>query len=280
MPDVDVDQVKAVLLEMKAQKREGKDRNPVAAFRRGIADRLEATRLLSSIGAPFTPEQITLDTPFLIWALRDGMEASNILVDSQIVKGGSWAKISSSVKTDGQIGADDTVNFYFLWQNFTGQPAVVNVESFLMLDGSCTADGHGGWIWTPLWGTNTFGSAILNVNANLSLLEWWNQPPTTPLQEPGQTQNVVNLDSEGSWKGWGTSNSTTQAVSSNYHVYYDTFYIPQDGVALFEVGVEVEFGGINGEGSADFATDPFIIICPHLQLEISTTPQPNPTSLA
>jgi hypothetical protein len=262
---------------MKARKREGKDRNPVAAFCRGIADKLEATRLLSSIRAPFTPERIILDKPFLIWGLRDGMEASNILVDSQIVTGGSWAKIASSVKTDDDIAADDTVNFYFVWQNSTGQPAVVNVESFLMLDGSCTADGHAGWIWTPLWGANTFGHAVLNVDAKLSLLEWWNQPPTTPLQEPGQTQNAAYIDSEGGWKGWGSSNATTEAVSANYHVYYDTFYVPQNGVTLLEVGVEVEFSGIDGECSVDFATDPFIIICPHVQLEISTIPQPPPS---
>lgn len=274
MPDMDVDQVKAVLLEMKAQQREGKGRNPVAAFRQGITDRLEATRLLSSIGAPFTPAQITLDTPFLIWALRDGMGASNILVDSQIVKGGSWAKISSSAEGN-EILADDTVNFYFFWQNFTGQPAVVNVESFLMLDGFCKADGYGSWTGT------LNGDAFVNVDATLSLLEWWNQPPTTPLQEPGQTAKVVDLlESKGTWKVWGSSTGATEAVSNNYHVYYDTFYVPQNGVAIFEVGVQVFLWGIFGKCTVDFATDQFIIICPYLQLEISTTPQPNLASLA
>jgi phosphatidylethanolamine-binding protein (PEBP) family uncharacterized protein len=71
MPGIDANQVKAVLLKIKAQKQAGKGRNNAEAFRQGIANKREATRLLSSIVTPFTPAQVTLDTPFLIWTLRD-----------------------------------------------------------------------------------------------------------------------------------------------------------------------------------------------------------------
>jgi hypothetical protein len=272
MPGIDANQVKAVLLKIKAQKQAGKGRNNAEAFRQGIANKREATRLLSSIVTPFTPAQVTLDTPFLIWTLRDP-DAPIILVDSQIVPGGSWAKVLLSTASDDTLLGYDQVDFYFFWENSTGQPAVVNVESFLMFDGSGNAYGHGRWlpVWFPI--DTTFGNADLEIAAHLELLEWWNQPPTTPLNESGQLQSVASVYNEGRWNLLGPSVGITKSVSGNSHVYYDTFFVPTNGVVVFMVGLGFSIFGVDGEASVDFATDPFIIICPHLQLEIMTTSQ-------
>jgi hypothetical protein len=275
MPVIDANQVKTVLLGMKAQKQAGKGGNNAEAFRQGIASKREATRLLSSIVTPFTPAQVTIDTPFLIWASGN----SNILVNSQIVPGSSWAKIFSKAASDEVILSYDEVDFYFFWQNSTGQPAVVNVESFMMLDGACVAAGKSGYIPLPIWIGGTIGNAHVDVGVHLYLLEWWNQPPTTPLAEPGQLQDAASISDDGAWMPFDSSHGTSKSISANYHVYYDKFYIPSDGVAVFQVGLTVKLWGIKGECIVDFSDDPFIVICPHLQLEISTTPQSIVTSL-
>ena len=43
------------------------------------------------------------------------------------------------------------------------------------------------------------------MNAGLKVLEWWNQPPTSPLQQSGQTSEVLKLVMDGKWPltNWG-----------------------------------------------------------------------------
>ena len=118
----------------------------------------------------------------------------------------------------------------------------------------------------------------MDIAAHLELMEWWNQPPTTPLTELGQLQSVASVYNEGRWDLIGPSIGITKSISGNSHVYYDTFFVPTNGVVVFTVGLIFSIFGVDGECSVDFATDPFIIICPHLQLEIMTTPQSIMTS--
>src|SRR5688572_24067010 len=67
------------------------------------------------------PVYIMLDKPFLIWA-----QPSNILYDSRLIAGQSFAKIkiasnksskSQKYPGGGSVPIPDTLSFYFLWQN-------------------------------------------------------------------------------------------------------------------------------------------------------------------
>jgi hypothetical protein len=280
MTSIDAEQLKSVLRGLQAERQAGKRRETPIAFRKAIDRRQEAIRLLSNIGTPFTPARVIIDTPLLIWVQHNLPETANILVDSNIEPNGSWAKTYSALESDGDVfAANDDLNFYFIWQNSTGQDAVINVNSFLMLDGLCNAWGHNEWVSNP-WGWQAFGHAEVAITAQLSLLEWWNQPPTTPLKQPGQRQEVLNLAHNGHWAGGGPSIGTDENVSNNYHLTYDTFGIPADKVAVFEVGLKIVLYGWDGRCSADFSTDPFTIVCPRLELEILTAPQSSYGSLA
>ena len=278
MPNIDAEQMKAVLRGIQAERQAGKRRQTAAAFQKGIDSRQEAIRLLSNIGAPFTPARVTIETPFLIWVQHNYPETQNILIDSNIVPKGSWAKIYSALESEGTFAADDDLNFYFYWANSTGQDAVVNVSTFLMLDGLCNAWGNDEWLVNP-WGVQAFGHAVVTVTAQLSLLEWWNHPPTTPLQQPGQRQEVVSFQHNGHWEAGGSpSVGTDESVSNNYHLTYDMFRIPNGDAAVFEVGLKIGLFGWDGHCSVDFNTDPFTIICPRVELEILTTPQSSSVS--
>jgi hypothetical protein len=177
------------------------------AFRKRMSSRLKAHDLLATPATPGKPFYTRLETPFLIWAFRNGVTVT-ILDDTHIEPLNSWAKFRTRWKHQEQLGPTDEIVFYFLWQNETGSDAVVNVESQLMLNGTCSAYaedrlippifslfvGGGPWAWSRL-----------TLNAELKLLEWWNQPATQPLRHPGQLREVAELSAEGGFTlaEWG-----------------------------------------------------------------------------
>lgn len=277
MQNIDVIQMKTALSALERRLHDRK-RNAAAnfatneaTFRQGIKSHKQALGLLTARPEkPFTPAFVTLGAPFLIWALRDGTEASTILVDSHIEPMNSWARIS--LRETGTISADHRLNFYFLWRNNIGADIVVDVSSILMLNGFCEVNASHGWVWTPFWGASTIGHCDLSVTAELTVLQWWNEPPTEPLREPGQVQDVVTLSASGGWGFASAGQTRNQYISDNYHLNYDTFAIPRDSVALFEVSLVASYTGYKAMVLVDFAGyDGAKILCPYVQLALASS---------
>jgi hypothetical protein len=235
-------------------------------LRQGIDAQQAALR--QRVARPSTPIFIALDTPFLIWANRflpnstDPL-GTNILVDSHIESLNNWAKILLNYSKDDSFSATDRLNFYFLWRNETGGDAVVNITSSLTLIGSCKVHANGSF-WHGVAAPNF---SQVSVDAVLSVFEWWNQPPTEPLPETSQTQNVTSLSVQGGvWSGDGRS----KLFSGNFPVAYNSFHIPSNDVGVFEVGVSLNWALVAGDVNVDFSFQSNIIQCPSLLLEVIT----------
>ena len=142
---------------------------------------------------------------------------------------------------------------------------MVNVASYLTLNGSCKAHANSSF-WHGLVAPNF---SQLSVDAELSVFEWWNEPPTEPLSESGQRQNVTTLDAEG---GVFSGDDKSTPVSANYHITYNNFGIPSNAVAVFEVGVSLDYKIAEGNLTADFSNDDNVVLCPYLQLEVLAVP--------
>ena len=240
------------------------------AFRRGIEGRRQALERLGAVAPPYTPTFVILETAFGI-----GSDPPNILFDSVDESENNWAKCLSEYSGGDYLTTDD-VGFFFLWDNETGADVVVNVASFLMLNGTCS-------VWTnAAWLPNVFSgfepTVELTISANLTLFELWNQPPTHPLQKPGQFQIVKPLKVDAPccrWIPFIDGKQETAVISGDFNVNYDMFRIPNHGRAMFEVGVGMShFASTSDSVSwADFEHSPGLILCPHLELEIFQ-PQP------
>jgi hypothetical protein len=279
MRDVDVAEMRNALAAMK---REGERENArpsdyfavrAEEFRRGVASRLRAADTLAGSVRPATPSYETLDKPFLIWAFRGG-GATDMLSETHIEPLNSWARFLSSWEFSGDdyVGPHDEVVFYFFWQNDTGSDAVVNVESQLMLAGRASVFAESGLIWTPFWGTGTIGDGHIRIAAQLKLFEWWNQPPTQPLAQPSQDREVLDWSVSGGWAVLGSGDGKSEWVAGGYHVNYDRFFVPAGAVAVFEVSLNMFYGGQKGSGSLDCQTAQEKLICPYVQLEGLTAP--------
>ena len=85
-----------------------------------------------------------LDKPFLIWATPP----ANILDDSSIARGRSWAKINVEQSkpvydNDGfPVKSLDRLTFYYLWENETGYTVVVDVSAYTTLWGFWQGAGY------------------------------------------------------------------------------------------------------------------------------------------
>ena len=188
---LEVDKIKAVLTKRDADKRrllESRKARAAKTFSRdklrsGIDGRIKAFELSSRLSQPYASTNIVLDTPFLIYA-----DPYYILRSSSIERLGSLARIH--VRHTGEFSDLDTVSFYFLWQNSSDNYALLNVETYVVANGwfQITADsGIFGGAWA-----NIFGAA------ELDLLEWWNHPPTSPLQMNCQSAVFADITA---WAG-------------------------------------------------------------------------------
>ena len=235
-----------------------------AGFKAGIANRRRAFSLLAGLVPPDNPPTyIELDQPFLIWATP-----TNQLIDTHYEPLNSWAKVRSDVSGDNVLASHE-LSFYFLWQNDTGSDAVVNVESYLMLQGRAEIHASHGWFWSPLWGQSTIGEIDYSLGTNLTILEWWNQPPTQPVDQVGQHQTILSLSVNGGWGFLSPGKTKFADIASVSHLYYDGLLVPNGKSVVFQVRTDMNYVAFNTcSGWTDFSFGNNEVICPYLHLEV------------
>jgi hypothetical protein len=277
MPELSISEVQAALAVIKRDEpirrvnRKTSMDSAASGLRRDIGSRRDG---IDSGVTPLAPTVVVLDKPFLIWAVRDGGQPTSLLVDSHLEAQNSWAKIYFSQLFESVFLHSEEVGFYFLWQNDSAKDSVVNASTYLSLNGRITVNPRAGWIPTIWWGTGTIGQIDGIVSAELTPLEWWNQPPTHPPMQADQYRVIREISATGDWTPLASPGAgTADKISESYHLYHSMFRIPPGGSAVFEVRVQTSVGGRNSSIDIDFANDGWSIVCPYVELEVLTTAQ-------
>jgi hypothetical protein len=239
-------------------------------LRRGLENRRKALEHRVTRTPPLTapttfPFYIILDTPFLIWT-TPGMFFDTWHIEPE----NNWAKIkveksqAPPLPYDTGFEGSEELSFYFFWQNPSDKAwAVINVDSYLVFNGFCEVKAPGGFFAGDRWSS-------LSIDANLYLLEWWNQPPTQP--SPQTSQNMLSL----SVSAYGMFDSDKYASKALYRgcdLSYEFFLVPPSGVTVFEAAANVSFGfgqdnGGHGYAHADFDSGDFEVMCPEMLIAI------------
>jgi hypothetical protein len=153
------------------------------------------------------------------------------------------------------------VSFGFLWQNSSQKSAVVDVHGYIVLDGGFDVTTDGGYVvlgnFSHLW-----------VDVDLFIHELWNQPPTSPVAQPTQSQNALDLD----LFSYGVilpGEIDGQNLYRGFDLQYSQFVIPPKAMAMFEVACTVNAWMSNGQAQASFS-DPFHqLLCPGVLLAVT-----------
>jgi hypothetical protein len=183
---------------------------------------------------------VLLDTPFLM-TRSYGM----LLDDSNIEPWNSWAKVRA-VPIAGQSSGSMELSFYHLWQNTSDTPVSVDAHSYLVLNGGAVAYVYGGIF------PDDSAYSNLAIDVRLYPWEWWNQPPTSPLTQPDQSQNVMTLHQGGS--GWIDSLAgPEQDVFRGYDLSYHSWAVPPNAFAVFETAMSFTYSFEGGSFLADFS---------------------------
>ena len=227
-------------------------------LRHGIEGRRKAIEHLADVTPPESPTEAApkfyevLDRPFLIWP-TPGV----YMHAEQREPWNSWAKFT--LDSSSRQGHEE-VSFYFLWQNPSDAYEVIHVDAYLVLNGFGLVQSEGGFF-------DGIRSSTLEVFARLGLLEWWNQPPTSPYQQVAQSQLALYLSVNTG--GWFDDDATESGgVSRGFDLHYNFFVVPPGGVVVFDVDVELNSytGADSGSIHADFAGD-FEVLCPAVWIE-------------
>jgi hypothetical protein len=231
-------------------------------LRSGVDGRRKTLDLLDA-GQPAAAQHVVLDSPFLIWT-----KPLVAVEDSTIEPWNSRAKIHfmrSNYSGGWGTGlledrGTEELSFYFLWDNPGEGWALVTIDGFLVLNGFCTANSHGGF-----WGG---GSAGLGLDASLNILEWGNQPqPITPLPQEGQSASALKLEADSS--GLFADDDTKYAlVFRGFDLGYELLAVPPGDALVIDVALSISYDLMDGSVEADFATGDFDVMCPFVSIQV------------
>ena len=221
-------------------------------LRHGVESRRKVMEHLAELTPPESP---TVAVP-KFYELQDRpitiLPTGGVYVHAdQVESANSWVKFT--VDSDSVAGSE-YLSFYFLWVNPSDTHAVIDVNAYLVLNGFCQVESDGGYF-------PGIRQSSTDLYALLHPLEWWNQPPTSPLRQVDQAQHALALNIDTG--GWLDHNATkSEEVFRGYDLRYNLFLVPPHGVVVFEVALNVAYTSTEGSIHVDFASGDFEVLCP------------------
>jgi hypothetical protein len=226
-------------------------------LRANVANKMKALGTLANL--PLAPFLTIIDRPFLIWA----KPRSNIIWDSNIGTGNSWAKVKAVAETGDKIWGTDTLSFYFLWDNPTPYYAVIDAATFITFNGFARAYADGSF-WGGIDPSYSHYS-YLSMWTNLTLWQWSDNPPT-PSATPSQT--ILSLAANAGF----FEDTKTSAVSGSSDHSYTHYVVNPSGVIVFEVSLAMSYSVYGGHTLSDFSDDSFEVSCPYMVVGLLSAP--------
>ena len=107
----------------------------------------------------------------------------------------------------------------------------------------------------------------LGIAAELSILEYWNNPPTAPDWQQGQYIKLMGLDADGGGD-FRSGDYESSGVSGAYDATYRMLVVPPKGVVVLEMSLFIGHWTNGGYIEVDFSSGDFQIKCPAMVLAI------------
>jgi hypothetical protein len=212
-------------------------------------NRLEHLKTLDTPDAP--TQWILLDTATEISA------TSGIILDSTHIgpaPESNWAKFFYNTSGGGElIVGGEEVSFGFLWQNPSDRYAAVNVNGYIVLNGSFA-------VWSD-GGVFAASYSRLAVDVHLYLHELWNDPPTSPVFQPTQEETALALFCK-TFGFFQIGDNDSQNLNRGFLLQYSQFVLPPKGTVMLEVACSLLWDADDGQTYSDFSFRDRRLLCP------------------
>jgi hypothetical protein len=219
------------------------------------AQRLKPFHDLANVATLGSPQYELINTPFLIWPTN-----SVDLEQSEIIPANSFAKFRASIGSGKGFQGD--VKFFYLWSNPRSTFAVINVNGYVIFNGHLFV-GCGGGIFP---GNR---SASATAKGSLQILEWFNQPPTSPPEQADQAVVAAQL------KVRADGFSEVGAIDAKdlfrgFDLRHTMMVVPPLATLVFQViaAVSLGTGSDSGNANADFASGAFMVGSPSVLVTV------------
>jgi len=224
-------------------------RNSIETWHTGIERLPNSGPPRGNAGPP--PQYVFLNSPTVIWS-TPGV----LLQSSHVEPWKSWAKFTAHSTESYSL---EQLSFFFYWENPSDRYAVIDVDTYLVLNGFCLAGSDGGFFPGDR-------RSNLSVQARLYLYELWNEPPTPP----GWENEVALSLSTSTGDFWDVGAIEFEEIFRTLNVSLNTRAVPPHGMALFEATTALESQVSDGVTDVDFASGDFEVLCPGVVLTLLT----------
>jgi hypothetical protein len=204
----------------------------------------------------------TLDSPVQIWA-TDGIDVVSTSIEPY--KSQAKVRMEASYYTSFfgayLAGEEQLLHFQYLWGNpRQDASAVVNVNAIVALNGFCSAHSDGG--------ITGGGTARLDLEPTVDLIQTWTQPISSAPPQPGESYRVASIsaDSSGLFSG---DHDTSAVVFRGTSVGYQQAIVPAGQYLIIDVALRFYSETIDGKVTADFTTGLFNVQSPFVSLAIA-----------
>jgi hypothetical protein len=193
-----------------------------------------------------------------------GIETASMISSTPglVMDGSNMESLNNWAKVRGQWSSDDSeaVSFIFMWNNPNDAETVINVESYMALNGTCECDANSGWAGIFPGGNSSFTLKLI-----LSALVMKSQPPI----DESTSAQVFSLSANGG--GW--FDSTGAVVPGSVDGLFgdqrlNQLVLPPNAALVFEVALGIELKIDNGSAKIDFSSGSLEVQCPLVAIGI------------
>ena len=203
-----------------------------------------------------SPEYHLLNTPFLIWP------TNSVDLGLELVPSNSFATVPRPDRDQSVVPGRCEV--WIISDNPTDKFAVINASGYSIFHGTAFVGVGGG----NFPGT---GPPRCGWTASLQILEWWNQPPTSPFAQPDQSAEILKLSvSAGGFFEVGAID--LRNVFRGSDLRHNLMLVPPHGVVVFAVTTAASMGTGQDSGNVeiDFASGEFMVGSPAVLVTVLT----------
>ncbi|RDH77767.1 hypothetical protein DVS77_15520 [Mycolicibacterium moriokaense] len=217
--------------------------------------------LVATTGDSATQYQ-TLDSPVQIWA-TDGIDVVSTSIEPY--KSQAKVRMEASYYTSFfgayLAGEEQLLHFQYLWGNpRQDASAVVDVNAIVALNGFCSAHSDGG--------ITGGGTARLDLEPTVDLIQTWTQPLSSAPPQPGQSYRVASISADSSGL-FSSDHDTSAVVFRGTAVGYQQEIVPAGAYLIIDVALRFYSETIDGKVTADFTTGLFNVQSPFVSLAIA-----------
>jgi len=234
------------------------------SLRRIIAERRKAAKR-PSVNPLLQTTSVIIDTPFMI--------------KGHPTLGGSHFEAfnSTAFYTTGYTGeintedhtAFDSLYFYFIWTNDTGQDAAVSAETPLVVQGHGDVDANSNY--TPF----DTAEAILVWSAELLIWEAWNKPANLLPPQADQGIEVANISVVAQFPFRNEDRKVVDVFRAYLLAHPGVFVVPRNASVVFQVGLAVaSFLQTGGWVRSQFSPPVGFLMCPYVALQVASATFP------